>query len=233
MNLLRLYAWSTLGKKFLMAVTGIGLIIFLIGHLAGNLLLLVGPESYNSYAHKLIKMGPLLYVVEAGLLGFLFLHMISGISVAIGRIRARPVGYAVSGDAGGNSLKSVSSRTMMYTGLVILAFLVVHIVTFKYGPDQAEGYRSIAHGEAVRDLHRLVSEWFSPRHPWYVAFYIVSMVLLGFHLRHAFWSAFQSLGIYHPRFTPVIYGIGTLLAIVLAVGFLFLPIWFYVRGGTP
>lgn len=221
--------WSSTGKKFFMAITGLAWIIFLIEHLSGNLLLYsTNPDPFNKYSHFLISFGWLLIVAELILLTLLLFHIASGFSVAVGKRKARPEGYKKVGHAGGASRKTISSMTMIYTGVLILVFIVIHLKTFKYGPGVEEGYVATLDGERVRDLHRLVMETFQK--PGYVVWYVVSMVFLGFHLRHGFWSAFQSLGVYHPRYTPLINTVGVVLAIVLAVGFVGIPIWIYFTG---
>jgi succinate dehydrogenase / fumarate reductase cytochrome b subunit len=221
---------SSVGKKAFMAVTGLAMVLFLIGHLGGNLLLFTGrPELFNAYSHKLISLGPLLYLIELGLLAFFVTHIVSGVSVALDKRRARPAGYAVERSKGGPSRQTFSSRTMILSGLVLLIFTAVHLKTFKYGPD----YRTTLDGVEVRDLYRLVVEKFSRGHELYVLFYVGAMLFLGFHLRHGFWSAFQSLGVQHPRWTGLIYTAGIGLAALLAAGFLAMPIFLYFRGGAP
>jgi succinate dehydrogenase / fumarate reductase cytochrome b subunit len=222
--------WSTVGRKILLAVTGLCLFGFIIVHLVGNLFLLVGPEAFNAYAHKLMSLGPLLYLAEGLLLAIFLGHIVTAITVTWSNWKARPDRYEKSTNQGDPSRMTFSSRTMIWTGLVLLVFLIVHLITFKYGPGVEEGYVTMLGGEQVRDLYRLVTEWFS--NGLYVGYYVVSMGLLGFHLRHGFWSAIQSLGGFHPKLTPVAYGFGVFAAVVLAVGFLALPIWFYLGGGV-
>ncbi len=217
--------WSSVGKKLVMAVTGLAMVIFLIEHMTGNLLLYsTNPDPYNSFSHFLISLGWLLIAAELVLVAFLLFHMVSGISVALGKRKARPVGYDKKSNAGGPSKKTVASSTMIYSGILIFIFIAIHLKTFKYGPY----YTTVVDGEEIRDLHRLVMEVF--QNPIYVIWYIVALVLLGFHLRHGFWSAFQSLGVHHPRFTPVIYTLGIVTALVLTIGFLGIPIWIYFTG---
>ena len=124
---------------------------------------------------------------------------------------------------------------MVVTGLVLLIFVIVHLKMFKFGPGVEAEYVDVhlteIHGEEVRDLYRLVEEKFS--NVWTVIGYVAVMLLLGLHLRHGFWSAFQSLGIGYPRYAPLIYSVGIVFAIVMAVGFLLLPILIYLRGGVP
>jgi succinate dehydrogenase / fumarate reductase cytochrome b subunit len=217
--------WSSVGKKLVMAITGLAMIIFLIEHLSGNLLLFnKNPDPFNRYSHFLISFGSIIIVAELILIAILIFHIISGVSIALGKKNARPIGYKKTGNAGAPSKKTLSSKTMIYTGLLIFVFLAIHLKTFKFGPY----YTTNVDGVEMRDLHRLVIEVFQK--PGYVIWYVAAMVFLGFHLRHGFWSAFQSLGAYHPRYTPIIYAIGIILAIVLAVGFLGIPIWIYFTG---
>lgn len=222
--------WSSVGKKFFMAITGLAMIIFLIEHLSGNLLLFnPNPEPFNKYSDFLISFGSILIVAELILVVFLLYHIIVGVSIAIGKMKARPEAYTKTASAGGSSKKTLSSTTMIYTGILIFVFLIIHLKTFKYGPGIAEGYVIHgANGKEMRDLYRLAMEVFHK--PGYVIWYVFSMVFLGFHLRHGFWSAFQSMGVNHPKYTPIIYTIGILVAIVLAVGFVAIPIWIYFTG---
>ncbi|GAB4232746.1 MAG: succinate dehydrogenase cytochrome b subunit [Acidobacteriota bacterium] len=220
--------WTAVVRKFVLALTGLALFGFVCVHLAGNLLLLVGPEAFNRYADALTSNKALLYAAETLLAAAFLLHIVTAVTVTLGNWRARDRGYANYRSKGGPTRMNVSSRTMIWTGLLVLVFLVVHLWTFKYGPGIAEGYVYELDGEPVRDLYRLVVEWFQV--PWYSLYYIVTMALLGFHLRHGFWSAFQSLGVNHPRLTPLIYGVGVAAAVILGFGFLFIPAWFLMGG---
>lgn len=222
--------WTSVAKKFINGLTGIGLVFFVILHLIGNLSLLPSnPHTFNAYAKALHDYGSLLYAAEIGLLLLFLVHIVSALSVWIQNRRARPVGYKVSRTRGAPSRKTISSVTMIITGVVIMAFVIWHVITFRFGPGIAEGYVTTIKGEEARDLYRLVSEFFS--NPLYVALYVAVMILLGSHLRHGFWSAFQSVGVNHPKYNPVIYGVGYLVAIVLAIGFIVLPVWIHFRGG--
>jgi succinate dehydrogenase / fumarate reductase cytochrome b subunit len=223
---------SSVVKKALMAATGLGMIVFLILHLAGNLTLLAGSaDRYNAYSNLLTGLGPLLYGVEIGLVVLFLVHVIEAVAVWLEKRRARPEPYQRTAHAGGPSRMGLSSRTMIWTGAFLLVFTVVHLKTFKFGPGIEQGYVATVHGTEMRDLYRLVSERF--QQAGYVAFYVVSMVFLGMHLRHGFWSAFQSLGIQGRRLTDWLYRFGLALAVVLAAGYLVIPVWMYVRGGLP
>lgn len=218
------FAGSSVGKKFLMGLTGLMLIGFVTMHLLGNLLLFNdNPNLFNEYSHTLINLGALLYVVEAGLVLFFILHIYSGVSVYHTNKRARPDRYTVLKSTGHPSRQNISSRSMIVTGGVLGVFVVLHIITFKYGPY----YTTTVDGVEMRDLYRLVREVF--QNPLYVGWYVFAMILLGSHLRHGFWSAFQSLAFYHPRYTPIIYGTGVTLAVVLASGYVAIPVWIYLQ----
>ncbi|MDX1428708.1 MAG: succinate dehydrogenase cytochrome b subunit [Rhodothermales bacterium] len=222
---------SAVGRKVLTGITGLGLTLFVLGHMLGNLSFFSSdPNAYNSYSHALISLGPLLYAVELGLLAFVVVHIAMGVKIYLGKKAARPVDYAEYKSAGGPSRQSVSSRTMIVTGLVLMVFLVLHILSFKYGPGIDEGYVVTVNGEEIRDLKRLLIEKFQS--PLYAFGYPAVMLLLGFHLRHGIWSALQSLGAMTPRLTPLIYTAGGILAALIAVGFLVLPLWIFFGGGS-
>lgn len=221
---------SQIGKKLLTGVTGIGLMLFIVGHLLGNLQLFIGPEMFNSYGHKLESLGPLLYLIELGLIAFFLSHAALGVSIYLKKKKAKPVTYAVQKSAGGASKQSASSKSMMVTGSIILLFTVMHVITFKYGPGVKEGYTQVINGVEVRDLYRLVVEKFT--NPLYAFGYVAIMLLLGTHLRHGFWSAFQSLGTMNKKYSPAIYTLSAVFAAFIALGFLVLPLWiFFTKGG--
>lgn len=228
---------SPIGKKVLTGITGIVWVLFVIVHMVGNLGYFASPEAYNLYADFLLGTGPLLYLIEFLLVVTLLIHVVIGIHIYIGKRRARKKGYATYKTSGRPSLQTPSSRTMIFTGLILLVFLVIHLDTFKFGPGVDAGYVATAEGASLevaapavdqivmRDLSRLVSEKFQD--PIYAFGYPIVMILLGFHLRHGIWSAFQSLGAMSSRLTPLMYGVGTVLAIGIAVGFLILPLYIF------
>ncbi len=209
---------STVGTKLLIALTGLALVGFLVLHLAGNLLVLAGPTVFNAYSQRLVS-NPLLVPAELGLLLVLLVHIYKTARMWLDSRDARPVGYAEKRWAGHTSRKSVASTTMILTGLITIAFLVLHLKTFKYG-----AYYT-APEIGVRDLHRLVIEVFAS--PLYVVFYVVCMALIGLHLRHGVSSAAQSLGLDHPRLTPGMRAGGTVLAFIIGGGFALIPVWIY------
>lgn len=214
--LVRFYR-SPIGKKLVSGATGLALAGFVLVHMVGNLLLFLGHDAYNAYAEHLASWGVLLYAVEGLLVGIALLHIAVGISVFVGRLRARPKNYSEYQSVGENSYQSFSSRTMIITGGVLAIFLGLHLWTFKFGPY----YPTDLDGESVRDLARLVVEVFH-KLP-YVLGYSAVLLGLGFHLRHGVWSAVQSLGALHAGIRPIAYGLSALLAGAIALGFVALP----------
>jgi succinate dehydrogenase / fumarate reductase cytochrome b subunit len=210
---------SSIGTKILIAFTGLALFGFLIAHLAGNLLVLSGPEAFNAYSHKLIS-NPLIYAAEAGLAGIFLVHVWKTVGSFFGWVRARPVRYAVKKPAGHTSRKTLSSSTMIVSGTTILVFLILHLKTFKFGAyyDAAE--------PGVRDLYRLTIEVFHK--PGYVIWYAIAMMFVGMHLRHGITSALQSLGVIPPGMTRTVLTGGAVVAIAIAGGFALIPVWIYL-----
>lgn len=214
---------SSIGSKFLIAFTGLSLLIFLIAHLAGNLLFIAGPDAFNEYSHKLIS-NPLIYLAEIGLVAIFLLHIFKTVAMYAGSYAARPHGYAKKKWAktkNDRSRKSVSSTTMILTGTVTLLFVITHLVTFKFGT-----YYETPEG--IRDLYRLQLAVFS--NPAYVAFYIVAMVVIIFHLWHGASSAMQSFGFNNPTWAPRFIVGGRILAVALGLGFAILPVYTFIVG---
>ncbi|MSR84456.1 MAG: succinate dehydrogenase cytochrome b subunit [Candidatus Latescibacteria bacterium] len=200
---------SSVGKKLGMALTGLALYMFLVGHLAGNLLLFKkdGGAQFNAYSEFLLNH-PLLVPVELGLIAVLFLHVWLAISVSLDNRRARPLGYQVERASGG---RNWASRTMLYSGLFTFLFVVIHLVNFKYA-DRAGG-----------TLYDLVIRSFKT--PLYAGGYALAMILLGFHLWHSFQSAFQTLGI---QLSARLRSASVLICLVLAGGFGVIPLWIFL-----
>ena len=217
MKVLQLLSTS-IGSKILVAVTGLALVGFLVFHLAGNLLLFIGPAAFNEHAHALIS-NPLIIPAELGLIAIFLLHIFTAVRHVVRGRTARPERYAVRKWAGGASRKTVGSSTMILTGLVMLVFVVLHLGTFKYGPY----YTTSMPGE--RDLYTLLVEVF--RNPFYVGFYVVCMGLIGLHLRHGISSAFQSLGLMPHSWAGRILRAGATTAVVVAGLFALLPIYVF------
>jgi succinate dehydrogenase / fumarate reductase, cytochrome b subunit len=228
MGTFRSVVWSSVGKKFISGFTGLALLSFVLVHLLGNLTLFMEGEAFNSYAHFLegLVHGWAVYAAEAGLLILFVLHISAGISVTLDKWKARPEGYQKTADLGGASRKTFSSRTMIWTGLILLVFVPVHVIMFKFGAaGTIVAGEGAGHGETMKDLFGLVALDFTK--PAVAFGYLAVMLLLGFHLKHGIWSAFQSLGLNSRAATPLLCTAGAALAVLIAAGFVLFPLYFY------
>ena len=230
----RIRVFSTsVGTKLLIGLTGLLLLLYLILHLAGNLLVFLGPAVFNGYSEMLLA-NPLIYPVEVGLALVFLLHVYKAVTNWVGNRAARPVNYHQAGRrlwgygwAGANSRKSIASSTMIVTGAFVLLFVVVHLRQFKFGTEYVV---QAANGLPIRDLYRLEMEQFAS--PLNVLLYLVGMVLVGFHLWHGVSSAFNSVGFDHPRYTPFLLSAGRVLALIVALGFIAITLWVFLLGGS-
>ena len=210
---------SSVGGKVIIALSGAALFVYLLIHLAGNLIVYMGREKFNNYAH-LMMQNPLLVPIELALLAVFLVHIYKTVTMTIANYKARPVKYHMKKMAGHPSRKSAASSTMIWTGSFILLFTIIHLIDIRYGMHyEVEG------SDHVRDLYR--TEILVFKNPLKVAFYVVSMIVLGFHLWHGFWSATQSLGVEHPDRSWSLLRAGKVIAVVLAGGFLTIPLWAY------
>jgi succinate dehydrogenase / fumarate reductase cytochrome b subunit len=199
---------TSVGKKYLMAASGLLFLMFLATHLLGNLSIYGGPTSFVSYAEHLHALGKLLVVAEVGLIVALIIHVSTAVLLFFENRRARPVKYAVDKGGGG---RTFSSQTMPYTGLLILTFIGVHLATFSHHiVDQS-----------TRNIFQIARTVFS--HDIYLIIYIVGVLVVAFHVQHGLWSAFQTLGANHPKYMPFIEKASTVFAIIVAIGFGSLP----------
>jgi succinate dehydrogenase / fumarate reductase cytochrome b subunit len=215
------FAFSSLGKKIFMGVSGIMLCGFIVVHLIGNLTLLIPDrDPFNKYAYFLQGLGTAIYVAEIILAAIFLIHFIYAIIITINNWRARPKRYKVVTNAKHTSKKSLGSTTMIYTGVVVIVFLVWHLLHFKWG--EMVMYTT-ADGQNIRDLFIIVYQFYA--NPINVGLYVLVMSFLGFHLSHGAWSGFQSLGLNGRRFTPFVQSIGILFAIVMAIAFIFIPLF--------
>jgi succinate dehydrogenase / fumarate reductase cytochrome b subunit len=208
MNWLMQTLSSSIGKKLLMALTGLSFLGFLAAHLAGNLTIYAGPDAFNAYADKLQSLGPVLRVAEAVLLTFFTIHVVTGVFLFLQNLAARPARYAVSRNPGG---KTLGSATMPYTGLLILVFVVFHLLNFTFVD------------KTGTTVFQIVAASF--QNPVYVGLYVLAMVIVALHVSHGFWSFFQTLGLNHPKYMPLVSGAGIILSLVFGIGFGFLPIY--------
>ena len=212
---------TSVTKKQIMGITGLLLCGFLLGHLAGNLLLFVGPEAFNKYSHALTS-NKAIYIVEAILALIFISHIAMAIRLTMENKAARPEGYYMRKHSGRGS--TFASSTMPYTGMIGFVFLVLHILGIKFGAY----YEATYDGVVIRDVYRTTIELF--QNPANIGFYVIAVVALGIHVSHGFWSAFQSLGFNHPKYMPKIQLVSKLFGLLVAVGFGALPIVCYFLG---
>jgi succinate dehydrogenase / fumarate reductase cytochrome b subunit len=212
MNQLIAFYHSSIGKKITMSLTGLFLCTFLVEHLVGNLILFVGEEAYNSYTEFMVS-NPIIRAVEILLFASLLFHPLVGLLLWIANKRARPNKYEVY------KLKEnapLASRMTMLTGGFIFVFLVVHLRTF---------FAPLRFGDVHPSAYRLVQEAFS--NGLYSAFYIVALIFLGFHLRHGFQAAFQTLGLRSKKYVGLLDAIAFIFWFLIPLGFATLPVYFY------
>lgn len=208
MNWLTSTLWSSVGKKLMMAVTGLGFCVFLVAHLAGNLTLYAGKDAFNAYAEHLHSLGPLLTIAEIGLLFFAVVHVSTGATLFYQNFKARPVRYSVNKRAGG---RTIGSETMPYTGFVLLLFVIFHLANFHFAD------------KTNTTIFQIVSSAFAK--PGYVFIYIVAMIIAAIHVSHGFWSAFQTMGASHPKYMPYIKGASIIFSLAVGIGFGCVPIF--------
>lgn len=199
---------TPIGKKLLMAATGSAFVLFLFVHLLGNLLLYKGPEAFDAYAARLHSLGALVTVAEIMLLTMAVVHVLTGFLLFYENFNARPVRYAVKKTAGG---RTIGSATMPYTGFLILGFVILHLIHFRFPAQEPE---SIFVAVAT-----LFGVW-----P-YVLIYTAAVVIVAVHVRHGFWSLFQTAGLNHGKYMPLIQGLGIAFSLLAAVGFGLIPMY--------
>lgn len=219
----RPFLLTSIGKKYIMGFSGLIWAGFVLTHMAGNMLILFSADAYNKYGHAIITSG-ILIPAEIVLVLALLTHVVMAIWLTAENRAARGnQRYAVTAQT--EKSGNLASRTMAFQGSLILAFIVLHIITFKYGTY----YETTVNGVVMRDLHRLVIEVF--RQPGYVAWYVVCLILLGFHLRHGVSSIFQSFGWKNDRYEALIKKIGIGYGVIVALGFLSQPFYVYFIAG--
>lgn len=208
---------STILSKVVMAGTGLVLLLFLLGHMVGNLQMYLGQEKMNHYAETLQGLGGALWLVRSVLLLCMVLHVLLSIRLKMLNMAARPVPY----EAKSWVKATLSSRTMLWTGSFIGTFLVYHIMHFTV-QNTNPGYRTLVDAAGRHDVYTMVIAGYS--NPLIALAYIAGMLLLCFHLYHAIASAFQTLGVNHPRYNGTIHGLGILVSLIIAAGFILVPV---------
>ena len=229
MNLLLRPVRSSVGSKYVMAVTGLVLLLFVIGHMAGNLQIFLGKQALNDYAHHLEELPALLWTVRVVLLVVFVLHIVMGIRLWLLNRQARPVGYYVYDTV----QASWASRNMLLTGLVILAFVIYHLLHFTFGvTDPTHFKRNLADvpmyqpaDPALQPEYNTAAMVVGGFAQWPVSVaYIAAQIVLGFHLWHGAGSWLQSLGLNNRRWQPVVHGVGAAVAVLIVVGNCSIPL---------
>ena len=201
---------SSVGKKAVMAVTGLGMIAFLISHVLGNLQVFAGPLKINEYSAALRRLGPLLWIARAGLLVALILHVVAAYQLTRRKAAARPVGYANQDP----QVSTFAARTIRWGGVLLLVFVVLHLLHFTFGTihpafDHKDVYGNVVAGFQI---------W------WVAVLYVIAMVGLGLHLYHGTWSSIRTLGLTRPTGDPLKRRVAAVLAWALYLGFSIIPI---------
>ena len=197
---------SSVGKKSIMAASGLLLTLFICTHLLGNSISFLGREAFNSYAERLHSLGALIYFFELGLLTLFLIHILTGVILYFENLGARPSRYSVDTSEGG---RSWGSRTMPYTGAIILVFIIVHLMNFHFTD------KSVLIADLVRELLS---------RPGLAFFYIFSLVALALHLSHGFWSLFQSIGFNHEKYNQLLLKGALTFSILVGIVFTLIPV---------
>jgi len=213
---------SSIGKKWIVALTGLVLVAYVLGHLAGNLqIFLPNKGRINAYGAFLHSLGPLLWAIRAFLLACLVIHIVTTIQLAIENRRARPERYE-----GARYRKATwAGRSMVMSGLIVLCFVIFHILHFtamKIRPDFANLKEMMPNGTERHDVYRMVVEGF--QQPAASCFYILGMILLCMHLSHGFGSVVQTLGLNSTKLAPWVEHGGRALAVIICLGYIAIPI---------
>jgi len=212
MNWVLQYLFSSIGKKIVMAITGLSFCLFLAVHLLGNFMIYGGETSFNSYSERLHSLGIIINITEIGLLIFALIHFSFALTLYIQNLRARPQRYIVNKSAGG---RTWSSALMPYTGLCLLIFVTIHLLTFHF-IDRTQ-----------HTVFQLVADTFTSL--FYVLFYVLSVIVAALHIKHGLWSAFQTLGADHPKYTPIIQNLSLCFSLGIGAGFASIPIFILLR----
>jgi succinate dehydrogenase / fumarate reductase cytochrome b subunit len=214
-------AWSSsVATKIIIGLSGLFLLLYLLIHVGGNLLVFFGPQVFNNYAYNMEVRNPTLPILEIIILVGFLLHIYKTVTMYLGNKAARPVGYEKKERAGYTSRKSFASSTMIFGGLWLIIFLIIHVKAFRFSPEtEWPG--------GGRDLYKQEMAVFA--NPLMTAFYVVSMLVVGSHLWHGASSAIQSLGLTHSRWTPRVLVFGKLLAVLVAGGFIVIAVWAYMH----
>jgi succinate dehydrogenase / fumarate reductase cytochrome b subunit len=207
---------TSLGRKLVVALSGLGLLGFVIAHLIGNLQIFLGQEAINAYALGLKQLGPILWVARFGLIATALVHVILSVQLAAANRAARPVRYRGSG----NVQITPAARGMLLTGLVVLAFVGYHLAHLTWGLTHPEHY-ALRDAAGRQDVYSMMILSF--RQPLVAGLYMVAVLLLGLHLVHGISSLLQTVGLNHPRYNGLMQAVGPLLGTLIALGYVTIP----------
>ncbi|NTV34744.1 MAG: succinate dehydrogenase cytochrome b subunit, partial [Deltaproteobacteria bacterium] len=203
---------SSIGKKQVQAVTGLLFCLFVAVHLMGNLTIYAGKESFLSYVDHLHSVEALVTLAEFGLIFFAVLHIGMGLYLFLENRKARPVAYAIDKSAGG---RTIGSRTGPYTGALILVFVIFHLIKFRFVDKMT-----------INDFV-ILSNTFAEFGFW-TLFYIAGVIVVAVHVSHGFWSGFQTLGLNHPKYMPLVERVGIVFSLIIGIGFASIPVFLFV-----
>ena len=201
---------SSIGKKAVMAVTGLGMVAFLITHVLGNLQVFEGPLKINEYSAALRRLGPLLWLARAGLLVSLVLHVIAAYQLTQRKRVARPIGYAEQDP----QVSTFAARTIRWGGVLVLIFIVLHLLHFTFGTI----HPAFDHKDVYGNVIAAFQIW------WVSLLYLIAMVVVGLHLYHGTWSSLRTLGLTRPSAHPLKRRAVTVFAWAIYLGFSIIPI---------
>lgn len=209
---------SSIGKKWIVALTGLGLLAFVVGHMLGNLqFFLPNKQQINDYGVHLRELGPLLWIIRFGLLAIFVLHIVTTVQLVIANKRARPEKYAVTKP----TASTLASRTMIFSGLLVLAFVIYHLLHFTFLATHPS-YRNLHDPSGHHDVYSMMVLGF--QQPMISVFYIISVTLLALHLNHGIASTLQTLGLNTHRLHPFWKNLGRGISVIIGVGYLTIPL---------
>lgn len=205
---------TTIGKKVVMAISGLVLFGFTVGHMAGNLQVFLGPETYNHYSTTLHSLAELLWVARAVIFVAFVLHVVMAVQLVSASAAARPVAYRVKK----NNRTTFAALTMRFSGITLLFFVLYHLAHFTFPGVAMGAYEHLDHTQVYTNFVNGFSI------PWVVALYVAAMVSLGMHLYHGSYSLFQTLGLNNPLRNETVKGLAQFVALVVTVGNIILPL---------
>lgn len=217
MNMLPRLVTSSLGKKFLVAITGVGLFLFVIGHLVGNLQIFLGPESINRYGHFLQTTTEILWPARVGLLAFVIIHIWTSIALTLENHAARATPYEVKEVVAA----SLASRTMIWSGLIILAFVLFHLAHYTLLIVHPE-FRDLHDANGWHDIYQMMILGFS--NGWVSGFYVLAIGLLCIHLSHGIGAMFQTLGLKNEAYALIIDRCAVVISVLIFLGYISIPL---------